>query len=159
MTSWQSSQQTLSRTQWDTCGSSAFSASSGHPLLCTLELGTLGIGVLGLAETHPILLDQCGAECRPLLRWDLQTIHQLKALLRSLQGRHESLGGHTWVKVASNSLQASLLVVESGRPASFHACTTGKEHQEFTELSPQPLAYSSVRYLRQPSEVSSSVTQ
>lgn len=131
----------------------------GHPLLSTLEFGTLGIGVLGQAETHPILLDHCGAEYRPLLRWDLQTIHQLKALLRSLQGRHESLGGHTWVKVASNSLQASLLVVESGRPASFHACTTGKEHQEFTELSLQFLAYSSVRYLREHSEVSSSVTQ
>lgn len=36
------------------------------------------------------------------------------------------LGWHTWVKVASNNLQASLLVVESGRPASFHAYTTGK---------------------------------
>lgn len=39
------------------------------------------------------------------------------------------LGQHTWVKVASNSLQASLLVVESGSPASFHAYTTGKGHR------------------------------
>lgn len=50
-----------------------------------------------------------------------------------------SLGQHTWVKVASNSLQASLLVVESGRPASFQAYTTGEEHRDLTEMSVQPL--------------------
>lgn len=36
------------------------SAPLGHPLLPTLELGTLGIGRLGMAETLPILLDFCG---------------------------------------------------------------------------------------------------
>jgi hypothetical protein len=40
-----------------------------------------------------------------------------KTLLRDFTGRH------TWVRVASNSLQASLLIVESGSPASFHAYT------------------------------------
>lgn len=34
-----------------------------------------------------------------------------------------SVSGHTWVRVASNSLQASLLGVDSGSPASFHAYT------------------------------------
>lgn len=33
------------------------------------------------------------------------------------------LNGHTWVRTASNSLQASLLEVDSESPASFHAYT------------------------------------
>lgn len=49
-----------SRPQWDTCGGRVFSDPWGHPLLSTLELGILGKGPLGLAETLPMLLDLGG---------------------------------------------------------------------------------------------------
>lgn len=54
MPTWQSLPQTFSRPQWDA------EKAQHNSLLSTLELGTLGIGLVGLAETLPMLLDLCG---------------------------------------------------------------------------------------------------
>lgn len=144
----------LSRPQWDTC-LHIFRPPQGHPLLSSFELGTLGIElpgqvrdtshVVGLVRQRAAL--HCSGIYRPC------TIR--KPASEPFQQDHESLGRHTWVKVASNSLQASLLVVERGRPASFHAYTTGKEYKRLTGMSPQTLGYHSVKYLRGANEVSS----